>query len=157
MLQSQPMLTMVSFWLHTDVSTSGLDAVLYQRQDDGTDCVIAYASHTLSKARREYDAHELEFLALKLSNSERFHEYLYGGQFKVFTDNNLLTYVLITTKLYATGQQWVAELANYYFNIHYHSRRQNVDADALSHIKWEDDGSVTALEEDTSRAIIDIT
>ena len=41
-------------------------------------------------------------------------------------------------------------------SIHYHSGRWNVDADALSQIKWEDDESVTTLEEDTIRAIIDI-
>ena len=31
--------------------------------------------------------HKLEFLALKWSPTERFHEYLYGGHFEVYTDN----------------------------------------------------------------------
>ena len=53
------------FKLHTDASERGLGAVLYQGQDDGTDCVIAYASHTLSKSEKNYDAHKLEFVALK--------------------------------------------------------------------------------------------
>ena len=30
--------------LHTDASENGLGVVLYQKQDDGTDCIIAYAS-----------------------------------------------------------------------------------------------------------------
>ena len=34
-----------------------------------------------------------KFLALKWSVTERFHEYLYGGEFKVYMDNNLLTYI----------------------------------------------------------------
>ena len=109
-----------------------LGAMLYQRQENDSNCVIANASHTLSKVERKYDAHKLEFLALKWSISERFHEYVYGGQFEVFMDNNPLTYLLTTTKLDATSHGRVAELANYDFVIHYHSGRQNVDADTIS-------------------------
>ena len=61
------------FKLHTDASENGLGAVLYQKQDNGMDCMIAYASQTLSKSERNYDAHKLEFLALKWSFTERFH------------------------------------------------------------------------------------
>ena len=93
----------LSFKLHTDASENGLGAVLYQKQDGGTDCVIAYASWTLSKSERNYNAHKLEFLALKWSVTERFHEYLYGGHFEVYIDSNPLTYILTTAKLGATG------------------------------------------------------
>ena len=55
------------FCLNTDASEKGLSGVLYQLQDDGTFRVIAYASRTLSKSERIYDAHKLEFLALKWS------------------------------------------------------------------------------------------
>ena len=34
---------------------------------------------------------------------DRFHEYLYGREFEVYTDNNPLTYILMTVKLDATG------------------------------------------------------
>ena len=125
------------FRLHTDASENGLGAVLYQKQDDGTDHIIAYASQTLSKSERNYDAHKLELLALKWSVTERFHEYLYGGCFEVYTDNNPLTYILTTAKLDATGQRWVASLAHYNFKIFYRSGKLNVEADALSRIPWE--------------------
>ena len=68
---------------------------------------------------------------------ERFHEYLYSGEFEVYTDNNPLTYVLTTAKLDATGQRWIANLANYNFKIHYQSRKSNIDAEALSQIPWD--------------------
>ena len=95
---------MEKFKLYTDVSESGLGAVLTQVQNDGKERPIAYASRTLSKSEWNYDAHKLEFLALKWSVTDCFHEYLYGGTFDVYTDNNLLTYILTTAKLDAIGQ-----------------------------------------------------
>ena len=62
---------------------------------------------------------------------------MYGGHFEVYTDNNPLTYILTTAKLGATGQRWVASLANYNFKISYRSGKFNVEADALSCIPWE--------------------
>ena len=124
------------FKVHTDASESGLGVVLYQDQEDGTTRVVAYASRSLSKSEKRYHSSKLEFLALKWSICERFHEYLYGGEFEVHTDNNPLTYVLMTAKLGATGQRWVASLANY--KIFYWSGKQNVEADALSRIQWDD-------------------
>ena len=124
------------FTLHTDSSTDGLGAVLYQKQD-GKMRVIAYASRSVSKAESNYPAHKLEFLALKWAVCEKFHEYLYGSKsFDVFTDNNPLTYVLTSAKLDACGQRWVAKLANYNFSIRYRCGVSNTEADALSRIKW---------------------
>ena len=121
--------------------------MLYQDQDDGTTRVIAYASRNLSKSEKRYHSSKLEFLALKWSICERFHKYLYGGKFQVYTDNNPLTYILTTAKLDATGQRWVASLANYDFTIHYRSGKQNIEADALSRIQWqhEDEVQVKAI------------
>ena len=44
---------------------------------------------------------------------------------------------LTTAKLDATGQRWIANLANYNFKIFYHCGRSNIDADSLSRIPWE--------------------
>ena len=122
------------FQLQTDASYLGLGAVLYQNDDSGRQRVIAYASCSLSNTERNYLAHKLEFLALKWVVTDRFHEYLYGGQFDVYTDNNPLTYILTPAKLDAIGQCWVASLTNYDFQIFYKSGKSNVEADALSRI-----------------------
>ena len=122
-----------SFQVHTDASTSGLGAVLYQHQD-GKDRVVAYASRSLKPAEKNYPAHKLEFLALKWAITEKFHDYLYGSKFEVLTDNNPLTYILTTAKLDATGQRWVAALSTYNFSLTYRSGSQNADADGLSRL-----------------------
>ena len=62
------------FILHTDSSTEGLGAVLYQKQE-GKLRVIAYVSRSVTKTESNYPAHKLEFLALKWAICEKFHEY----------------------------------------------------------------------------------
>ena len=89
-------------------------------------------SHSTTNTERNYPAHKLEFFALKWAITDRFHKYLYGGQFDVYTENNLLTYILPSAKLNATGQRWVASLTNYDFYIFYKSGNTNVEADALN-------------------------
>ena len=123
------------FILHTDASGEGLGVVLYQVQE-GKQRVIAYASRSLSKSERNYPVHKLEFLGLKWAITDKFHEYQYGSQFQVYTDNNPLTYVLTTVKLNATGHRWVAALSNYTFSIIYKHGMGHKDADALSCIRW---------------------
>ena len=81
------------FRVHTDTSEIGLGAILYQEQDDGTTCMITYASQSLSKSEKKYHSSKLEFLALKWAITDQFHEYLYGGTFEVHSDNNPLTYM----------------------------------------------------------------
>ena len=96
-LSSQPVLGYADynlpFELHTDASSKGLGAVLYQKQD-GKMRVISYASRGLKRSEKNYPAAKLEFLALKWAVSEKLHDYLYGTKFTVVTDNNPLTYAL---------------------------------------------------------------
>ena len=69
---------------------------------------------------------------MKWAVSEKFHDYLYGNQFLVCTDNNPLTYVLSSAKLDATGHRWLAALSTYNFTLKYKSGSSNCDADVLS-------------------------
>ena len=125
-----------SFKLHGDACGTDLGALLYQTWEDDTETVIAYASRSLSKAKSHYPAHKLEFLTLKWVVVEEFHKYLYGSTSDVYTDNNPLTYVLMTAKLDVASHCWVTSLANYNFWLHYQARKANIDADALSRVSW---------------------
>ena len=55
-----------SFLVDTDASETGIGAVLSQVQDDGSECVIAYASRLLSKQERNYCVTRKELLLLLL-------------------------------------------------------------------------------------------
>lgn len=117
--------------LHTDASTTGLGAALYQEQN-GETRAIAYASRGLSRSEARYPAHKLEFLALKWAITEKFQDYLYGNTFTVVTDNNPLTYLLTTAKLDAASYRWLAALSTFTFDIKYRAGKHNMDADGLS-------------------------
>uniref|UniRef100_A0A8C8DED1 Gypsy retrotransposon integrase-like protein 1 n=1 Tax=Oryzias sinensis TaxID=183150 RepID=A0A8C8DED1_9TELE len=117
--------------LHTDASTTGLGAALYQEQE-GDLRVVAFASRGLSRSEARYPAHKLEFLALKWAVTEKFCDYLYGSFFTVVTDSNPLTYILTTAKLDATSYRWLSALSTFSFQLQYRAGKQNMDADGLS-------------------------
>lgn len=138
--------------LHVDASLSGLGAVLNQEHPEGLR-PVAYASRKLSVAESHYPIHQLEFLALKWAIVDKFHDYLYGAKFTVQTDNNPLTYVLISAKLSATGHRWLAALATYNFSLQYKPGRLNIDADALSRYPIETSQEWVDLPRSGVRAI----
>ncbi|XP_031749277.1 uncharacterized protein LOC116407661 [Xenopus tropicalis] len=117
--------------LHVDASYEGLGGVLHQRYPEGLR-PVAYLSRSLAPSEKNYPVHKLEFLALKWAIVDKLHDFLYGVEFEVRTDNNPLTYILTTAKLDATGHRWLAALSNYSFTLKYKPGPRNIGADALS-------------------------
>ena len=68
---------------------------------------------------KNYHSTKLEFLALKWAVTEHIKEYLLYQPFLVKTDNNPLTYIMITSNLDATGHQWLGALAKFNFWLEY--------------------------------------
>ena len=91
------------FLLETDASKKGFGAVLSEKQSDGRYHPVAFSSRSLTLSEKNYHSSKLEFLVLKWSVTEHFKEYLAYSPFVVCTDNNPLTYVLMTPNLDATG------------------------------------------------------
>ena len=122
------------FLLETDASKDELGAVLLQKGEDGKYHPIAYRSKALSRSEKNYHSLKHEFLALKWAVTEHFREYLqYSPEpFLIRTDNNPLTYMIMTPNLDATGHQWVGSLTNYNFKIEYLKGQDNSTADVLS-------------------------
>ena len=110
----------------------------------------------LDFSREDYHLHsgKLKFLVLKWPICDQFRDYLYyAPSFKVFTDNNPLTYVLSSVKLNATGLRWIGELAEFNFIIHYRPGKANVDADALLRMPSEDTAYKEIVQQDVLQAV----
>ena len=120
------------FLLETDASKEGLGAVLSQKQSDGHYHPVTFGSHSLILSEKNYHSSKWEFLALKWSIMEHFKDYLAYSPFVVQTDNNPLTYVLMTPNLEATGHRWVSALASFQFKLEYQKGANNGAADVLS-------------------------
>ena len=85
------------FILEIDASLNGLGTILSQQDKDRQIHVIADASCSLCLSERSmcnYSSAKLELLVLKWVVTEQFRDYLLGSQFQVYTDNNLLVYVM---------------------------------------------------------------
>ena len=106
-VQSMPVLVFHDFdkpfLLETVAFKEGLGAMLSQKQSNGWYHPVAFGSHSLTPAEKNYHSSKLEFLTLKWSMTEHFKEYLTYTPFVLQTNNNPLTYVLTMPDLDATG------------------------------------------------------
>ena len=118
--------------LITDASPVGLGAVLTQ-VTQGQECVIAYASRSLTEVERRYSQTEREALGL-VWGCERFHMYLYGVDFTLLTDHKPLEVIYSSnSRNSARIERWVLQLQPYKFHVQYIPGRQNI-ADSLSRL-----------------------
>jgi hypothetical protein len=68
-----------------------------QVMKDGAEKPVAYASRTLSKAEKNYSQLDKEALAVVFA-VKKFHQFLYGGHFKIYTDHKPLLGLLSSHK-----------------------------------------------------------
>jgi hypothetical protein len=110
-------------------STGGLGAVLTQRDDDGNERVVAFASRNLTKHEKNYSAFLLEMLAATWA-IDHFHVYLYGNRFTLKTDHKPLEKLsTIHTK---TLNRLKQQMSEYSFIMEHRPGKDNQAADALS-------------------------
>ena len=74
-----------------------------------------------------------------MGSQEKFHDYLLGSKFHVYTDNSPLAYAR-ESKLGASQIQWLSKLPLFDVTIHYRTGRSNRAANALSRHPHTDEG-----------------
>jgi hypothetical protein len=114
------------FDVFCDTSRIGLGCVLMQ---DGK--VIAYASRQLRKHEIDYPTHDLE-LAVVVHVLKIWRHYLLGNVCNIFTDHKRLKYIFTQPELNMRQRRWLKLIKDYNLQVHYHPRKANVVADALS-------------------------
>ena len=130
------------FELHTDWSGVGLGAVLVQRDDDGREYVIAYASRSNNRTERNYSSYAGECLAAVWGVSH-FRVYLYGRRFTLLTDHEPLKWLMTNEKLTGMHARWAHILSEYDFEIKHRSGVKSGDADGLSRNPLKSEADLT--------------
>ena len=59
---------------------------------------------SLKPSEKNYPAHKLDFLALKWSITEKFHDYLYGAKTEMSIEDDISEQVFVSTSL--TSRDW---------------------------------------------------
>jgi hypothetical protein len=126
------------FYLYTDASDTGLGAVLSQKDKEGREQVVAYASVTLKPAEQKYGVTEKEALAVVWA-VRQFRHYLLGTVFEIITDHNALRWLFKNQQSHsARVNRWIMSLMEYQFIVTYRPGRKNQNADALSRMYSEE-------------------
>lgn len=129
-------------YLVTDASPVGLGAILLQDQGENERKPIAYISRSLMPTERRYSQIEREALGCVWA-VERLHNYLFGIDFKLLTDNKPLSSML-DPRSSKVLPPWIQRLAwrlhQYNFQIEHISGSTNT-ADSLSRLPSKCDES----------------
>ena len=145
--------TTLPLTLAADASAYGIGTVISHTLPDGSEKPVAYASRSLSSSERNYAQVEKEALSL-IFGIKKFHQYLYGRKFTLFTDHKPLLAILgpkkaIPPMAASQMQRWAVLLSAYQYEIKFKSTLDHANADGLSRLPLPTTSDDTATSDAT--------
>ena len=120
---------------------------------DGSEKPIAFASRSLAPAEKNYSQLDKEGLAV-VFGVKRFHHYLFGRKFTIFSDHKPLQQIFSETRpipqmASARIQRWALTLSAYNYSIAYKPGADHSNADLLSRLPLSESVSNVPLPGET--------
>lgn len=119
----------------TDASNYGVAGMLYQlplgEKDDSKINYIAFMARALQDHEKRYPAYKKELLGI-IFTLRKFHYYLWGRRFTLFTDHKPLTFLMDQDNLNNILAEWKETIFSYDFQIVHRPGILNIIPDALS-------------------------
>lgn len=120
------------FQVATDASNTGIGAVLYQ-VINGKTHHIGFMARALSPSERNYSTTKRELLAIVFALN-KFHKYLWGNPFTLYTDHKALVYMHTQKIANPMMIGWLETILEYQFNIVHLPGLDNTLPDQLSRL-----------------------
>lgn len=144
-------------FLYTDASPHALGAVLSQKNKQGINRIISFASKTLTKTERNYAQTQREALAVVWA-TEHFYYYLLGHKFTIRTDAQGIAFTFNRSgnepkRLLRRAEGWAMRLDSFDFVIEYVKGSLNI-ADPSSRLYEGDDDEYVEGEAPCEIALI---
>jgi hypothetical protein len=137
------------FHVHVDAYSITLGVVLAQYGEGEIDHPLAFASRKLSTAEVNFTTTEREGLSMMYA-LQKFHHYLLGGHFKMFTDHSTLKYLVNKPVFGGRICIWFLLFQEYDFEIIVSPGRMNKGLDHLSRLEHGEEP--TSLDDSLSDA-----
>ena len=122
--------------IFVDASNVAIGSVLSQKDENGHDHPIYFASHQFVQAERKYTVTEREALGMIFS-VQKFRHYLLGNKFVFHVDHDALKYLINKPQLSGRIARWVLLLQEFNFTIKLRPRKSHANADHLSQLNEE--------------------
>ena len=121
-----------TFLVATDASKTGIGAVLYQEDPESKKRrYVSFQARSLTKSERNYSATKRELLAIVFA-LRKFHRYLWGTHFELYTDHRALVYLHSQQNLSPMLAGWYDLIFDYDFTVFHRPGIQNILPDSLS-------------------------